>query len=166
MSQPYIKGELKAQILCACSSLYITCFHLQTGSSCVTWRMQVDLYKIYSSYCFSGSPLKSCWLKIYSHIVRQSHFITQLNSPLHYITIRTCTFLVYSHSCPRLQCGHEPGLSWGDGDLHLHCQPGSCTWVDCWAIHLWKWYYPVSKYYLHWQECKLQWCCSCAVCGL
>ena len=61
----------------------------------------------------------------------QSHLITQLNSP---VALNHNTLSIYSYCCLRLQCGYETGLSWGDGDLHLPCQPRSCSRVDCWAI--------------------------------
>ena len=51
--------------------------------------------------------------------------------------------LVYSYCCPGLQCGYEAGLSWRDGDLHLHCQPGFCSGLDCWAIHINCWSYTI-----------------------
>ena len=49
---------------------------------------------------------------------------------LHVLT--TCYRLVCSSDCcPGLQCGYEAGLSWGDSDLHLHCDTGVCCGVGC-----------------------------------
>ena len=39
-------------------------------------------------------------------------------------------FCMCSYCCSGLQTG----LFWGDPDLHLRCQPGVCSGLDCWAI--------------------------------
>ena len=81
-------------------------------------------------------------------------------SKLHYFIVN---FALYSYCCPGLQCGYETGLSWGDGDLHLHCQPGSCSGMDSWTIHFGQHWYPVHEYWHYWEKFWLQWCCICTV---
>ena len=47
-----------------------------------------------------------------------------------YSNIQHC-FICSSDCCPGLQCGYEAGLSWGDGNLHLHCQTRSFFELEC-----------------------------------
>ena len=55
----------------------------------------------------------------------------------------------------------DSSVSMRDGDLHLHCQPGGFSSLDCWAIPTSQCSHSVKEYWHPWEQVWLQWCCIC-----
>ena len=91
-----------------------------------------------------ATKLRNSWKFSPSKVSRY----TVWSSKLHCLVTFWLSWCSYC-GCPGLQCGYEAGLSWRDGDYHLHCHTGVCSGVGCWAISSIQFSYPVKKYWYH-----------------